>query len=397
MREGWHRVALSEVMTLDITSVPLEPSAEYEMAGVLNRGRGMLRRDAQRGSGTSYAKLNCITAGQVIYSKLKAFEGAVTVVDDEVDGAHVSQEFPTFTCEPALLLPAYMRLVTQQPGFWSDMAMHSKGMGGRRERLHPRDFLALRIDLPRVTEQRRIVHLSGGLEAAHVQALDVCHAGARAREGLLRDELLRGQHDIVGLGLIANVVGGGTPATARAEFWGGTVPWITPTEVVKQDGKSITATSRTITAAGLAASGAKLLPRGSVLVTSRASVGFVALAGTPMAVNQGFAALLPKEGVLGEWLMMWCQGNRQEFRSRSGGSTFPEINKSAVREILVRLPSLEQQHRTVAVMSSVDRAVRAAGEVLVRIEQLQSALLDDLLSGRHEIPASYDDLLDAAS
>ena len=97
------------------------------------------------------------------------------------------------------------------------------------------------------------------------------------------------------LGDIAEVVGGGTPSTSKEEFWDGDVVWLTPTEVTAIDGKVISDSKRKITQTGLQSSGARVLPKGTVILTSRASVGFVALAGTELTTNQGFQSLIPSE------------------------------------------------------------------------------------------------------
>src|SRR4051812_24273642 len=94
------------------------------------------------------------------------------------------------------------------------------------------------------------------------------------------------------VGEVAEVVSGSTPSTHRPEYWGGTIPWITPSEITRQEGRVIVDTDRKLTDAGLQAIRGRLLPSGSVLLTSRATVGAVALAGVEMATNQGFAALV---------------------------------------------------------------------------------------------------------
>src|SRR5262245_3429032 len=115
------------------------------------------------------------------------------------------------------------------------------------------------------------------------------------------------------LGEIAEVVGGGTPSTKVPEYWGGDIPWVTPTEITAHEGACITETERSITPLGLDKSGARLLPANTVLLTSRATIGAVALAGRSLATNQGFAALVAGPTVIPEFLMYWCQANKGEF------------------------------------------------------------------------------------
>lgn len=175
------------------------------------------------------------------------------------------------------------------------------------------------------------------------------------------------------LGEVAEVIGGGTPSTKEPTFWGGSVPWITPSEITRQEGRVVKRTERTITEAGLAASAANLLPVNAVLLTSRATVGAVALAGVPMATNQGFASLIAGEGVLPEFLMYWVQANRVEFESRAGGSTFPEISRTKVKTIPIRVPPLPVQRRIVDLIGALDAQIAAlASEALGAADFLSS-------------------------
>jgi type I restriction enzyme S subunit len=166
----WQRVRLGEVMTLDVDAVEVDPQATYPIVGVLNRGRGLLFRDPISGSGTKYKTLNRIGPGQVVYSRLKAFEGAITVGPESLGEVYASQEFPTFTCGPGLL-PAYFALVTTTSGLWDNLQNLSTGMGGRRERVKPTDFLTITLALPPVAEQGRIVDAMAAVDA-QIHALE---------------------------------------------------------------------------------------------------------------------------------------------------------------------------------------------------------------------------------
>lgn len=156
------------------------------------------------------------------------------------------------------------------------------------------------------------------------------------------------------LGEATTVIGGGTPSTKTSAYWGGDIPWLTPTEVVARDGTRISTSDRTITELGLEKSGAKLLPQGTVLVTSRASVGYVALADTTLTTNQGFQSLVAGDDLLPEFLMLWVQANRDEFRRRASGSTFPEVSKKKVEAVPIRYPALPSQRRIVDLLTHVD-------------------------------------------
>lgn len=186
------------------------------------------------------------------------------------------------------------------------------------------------------------------------------------------------------LGEVAEIRGGGTPSTKEPSCWGGDVVWLTPTEVVKSDGQWIDASERMLTRKGLEHSSAKWLPAGTVLLTTRASVGFAALARVPLTTNQGFQSLIPSDAVLAEFLLYWIQGNRVEFTSRAGGSTFPEISKKKVASIPIVVPPLAVQRRIVDLIAHLDTHLanlRAEHEVAT---QALDALRIDLFSETHE-------------
>lgn len=195
------------------------------------------------------------------------------------------------------------------------------------------------------------------------------------------------------LGEIAEVIGGGTPSTNVPEYWGDDVIWLTPTEIVAIDGKTVRDSIRKLSHEGLANSGAQLLPKGSVILTSRASIGFVAISECELSTNQGFQSLVPGEKVLAHFLMYWIQNNRNEFVSRAAGSTFKEISKTNVKSIKINLPPLPEQKRIVDLISSIDHGISATERLITVTKQLRSGLLSNLLSGEHEIPESYDKII----
>ncbi len=177
------------------------------------------------------------------------------------------------------------------------------------------------------------------------------------------------------LGDIAQVVGGGTPSTKVPEYWGGDIPWITPTEVVAAEGERIFDTERMITHEGLARSGANLLPEATVLLTSRATIGAVALSGRPMATNQGFAALIAGSRIVPQYLMRWCQAHKADFAARAGGNVFPEISRKNVSGVPIDVPPLHAQRRIVDLIDAVNHCQTISGVVASTASAAQSGLM----------------------
>ena len=192
------------------------------------------------------------------------------------------------------------------------------------------------------------------------------------------------------LGEVAEVVSGGTPRTSNPAFWSGDVVWVTPTEIVANNGKTIFSSPRTITEAGLSSSSAKLLPVDTVLLTSRATIGAVALAGVPLATNQGFASLICREDVLPKFVMYWCQANKPALVARAGGNTFLEISRKNVTEIPIHVPPLAEQRRIVDLIESIDEQAASLESLIASAQNLRGGVLSDLLSGERLLDESYD-------
>jgi type I restriction enzyme S subunit len=141
------------------------------------------------------------------------------------------------------------------------------------------------------------------------------------------------------VGDLAEVVGGATPSTKQRDFWeGGTHAWATPKDLSGLPVPVLLDTERRITDAGLSQIGSGLLPMGTVLLSSRAPIGYLAIAELPVAINQGFIAMAPKAGTSNMFLLLWARAAHQEIVRRANGSTFLEISKANFRPIPVVAP-----------------------------------------------------------
>lgn len=153
---GWPMVALGEVLTHVPDPVPVSPEQSYPNLGLYSYARGAFQKSPIDGMQTSARTLYKVRSGQFIYSRLFAFEGAYTVVPEEMDGFFVSNEYPTFDHDRDRLCERYLSWMFTQSGVWRSIAARSKGMGDRRQRVHPDQVLGFHIPLPPLDEQRRI-------------------------------------------------------------------------------------------------------------------------------------------------------------------------------------------------------------------------------------------------
>lgn len=163
----------------------------YPQIGMLNFGRGTFKKSDLLGSETKYRTFQQVHAGQVIYSKLKAFEGALSIVPADHDEHFVSQEFPTFDLNRNDVDPSYLLQVFRSEPFAGQLAQGSKGVGARRERLHPTTFLNIEIPLPPIDEQLRIAARLDSLRDA-VDRVDRSDHAAIAAVDRIEAELVSG-------------------------------------------------------------------------------------------------------------------------------------------------------------------------------------------------------------
>jgi len=186
---------------------------------------------------------------------------------------------------------------------------------------------------------------------------------------------------------VADVVSGGTPPRADAECWNGTIPWITPTEVTRLNGRTLHASRESITDTGVRRAGLALLRPGTVLLTTRATIGAVARVGTPLTTNQGFQNLIAREGIDDGWLYYIAERSSSRLQRMAGGSTFKEVSRPSVRSLEVLVPPLPEQRGIAAVLDAVDEMIEQTEAVIAATEELREALLHDLFTrgvpGRH--------------
>lgn len=136
--------------------VDVEADTQYRIAGVRGFGNGAFPRDVISGNETSYKVLNRLRAGNLVMSRLKAFEGAIAFVPEELDGYYASAEFPTFEVVKSEAEPRYLKHLCSWPTFWQMLQGESKGIGARRERVSSQRLLSIEVPLPGLSEQRRV-------------------------------------------------------------------------------------------------------------------------------------------------------------------------------------------------------------------------------------------------
>ena len=186
------------------------------------------------------------------------------------------------------------------------------------------------------------------------------------------------------LGEICTVVSGTTPKSTRPEYWDGDINWVTPAELTDES-DVIYESQRKITQQAVIDSNLKSFPTGTVLLSSRAPIGKVAIAGTEMYCNQGFKNLICSEKIYNRYLYHFLKSKTDYLNSLGRGATFKEISKSIVENIEIPLPPLDEQRKIAAVLDKVSDLIAKRRQQLDKLDELIKARFVEMFGDEHHL------------
>ena len=185
------------------------------------------------------------------------------------------------------------------------------------------------------------------------------------------------------LGDICEIVSGSTPKTTIEEYWDGDVKWITPAEL-NENVYIINDSVRKITKLAVEKTGLSSFPEGTVILSTRAPIGKVAIAGCEMYCNQGFKNLICSEKIFNKYLYWFLKGNTMFLNSLGRGATFKEISKAIVSEIEINVPEIEEQHEIVKILEKVNTIIRFRKQELSVLDTLVKARFVEMFENKTE-------------
>ena len=174
---------------------------------------------------------------------------------------------------------------------------------------------------------------------------------------------------------LGEIVGGATPSTKCEDYYGGSIPWITPKDLSSFKGRYITSGERNITEKGLASCSAQMMPKDAVLFTSRAPIGYVAIASQSVCTNQGFKSIVVNEKADPLFVYYLLKYNKDAIEAMGSGTTFKEVSGKTMRAVKVRIPlDVSYQKRIAAVLDSLDTKIENNERINDNLEQQAMAL-----------------------
>lgn len=277
-------------------------------------------------------------------------------------------------------------LHTQRYWQWVNTISVRSGQPG----INGEEYSAYLLPLPSRVEQTVIADSISDVDSLISSLQKLIEKKKAIKQGAMQ-ELLTGKKRLPGfseewskqqLGDICNIVNGGTPSTSIAEFWNGKILWCTPTDITSCSTKYIYTTESKITESGLKASSATLLPKGALLLCSRATIGEVRIAGNAICTNQGFKSLVVHQNISNEWLYYMVHVLKSNMLEKAIGSTFLEISKKDLAELDIIVPEFTEQKAIAQVLSDMDSEIEQLEKKLAKYQQIKQGMMQELLTGR---------------
>lgn len=185
---------------------------------------------------------------------------------------------------------------------------------------------------------------------------------------------------------ICDSIGGGTPSTKNEEYYrNGQIKWVTPTDITRKSGLILLDTEKKITEEGLHNSSAKMVPPYSILMTSRASVGFFGLCEYEVCTNQGFISCIPHEENVRFYLLYNLMNRVDEIRAKASGSTFLEISKKNFKGLKITIPPACLLDAFCKIVHPLIRQMEALTKSIAKLQEARDRLLPKLMSGEIEV------------
>jgi type I restriction enzyme S subunit len=396
----------------------VSPTKTYKMLGVRWYGNGAFLREERVGETLSAHHVYKVQFGDVIYNRLFAWKGSFAIINEKLDGCHVSNEFPLFATKLDRVDPEFFLRVLNSPTTSKRADAFSTGTTSiSRNRLNEEDFLHFPVLLPPVEEQRAIAEVLSALDRAIGQTSALITALGKAKHATMRELLTLGvpprkkklkklssrwvlgrvaegleaipsDWDLVTLTSVAKLESGHTPSRGEPSYWGDDVSWLSLGDTDALDALTVTETAEKVSHKGLANSSARLLPVDTVIFSRTATVGKATRLAVPMATSQDFANWICGPEMNPRYLVQVFRHMQREWQRLQEGSTHQTIYMPVFQKLQVLKPPLSEQVKIADIGDAFDTRIATERGELSRLTACRAALAQELLSGRVRLPES---------
>lgn len=353
-----------------------------------------------------------VRRGQFAYATIHLDEGSIDLLET-IDAGLISPMYTVFKLLTDEVDPKFLRYRLKSSDFIRLYGAIGEGSVVRRKSISFDTLAKLRIPLPPLPEQHRIVAVLGSVDDAIQSVLAVVGQTRRVKQGLLQELLTRGighmrfrklgdwnvgrllgvseiptTWELVQLTDVAKLESGHTPSRNRNEYWGGDVPWISLHDTKSLGSREIYNTAEYTTLLGIQNSSARLLPAGTVVFSRTASIGHCTIMGRSMATSQDFANYICGKRLHNRYLMHLFRWMQPEWKRLSSGSTHQTVYMPVFEQLQVLLPPIEEQIRIAEIADSIDYLLEQYSNDSRSLQAIKQGLMQDLLTGRVRVPTA---------
>ncbi|OSB12608.1 hypothetical protein B2H97_00780 [Paraclostridium bifermentans] len=350
--------------------------------------------------------VNKFIPGDILISNIRPYFKKIWFADKE-GGA--SSDILVIRCKDLKIIDSkYLYYVLSRNDFFEYVMLSAKG--SKMPRGDKDSIMKYRIHIPSLEEQKKIVKILSTIDTkievnaklnkdldALAQSLfekwfvkfDLCDevdTMTKQTDIIMEDSelgLIPKGWSIKSLGKLGEVIGGATPSTKISEYYGGDISWITPKDLSGYNRKFINKGERNITELGYKSCSTRILPRGTVLFSSRAPIGYVVVANQEVCTNQGFKSIICDENLVNtNYIYYFLKLNTERIANNGSGSTFKEISANQMREIKVILPTKDIMSRYGDITTSIDNLIIENYEEIDKLTELRESLIPQLISGK---------------
>jgi len=329
--------------------------------------------------------------------------GQVAIIDYLPDKTTINSTMMLIRIKNREIIPKFLYYFFQGPLF--KKFLYQKISGGQIPHIFQRDMKNLNFIILPFPEQKKIAEILSTVDEAIAKVDEAVEKTERLKKGLMQELLTKGighkKFEDKGLGMMPKewkvkkitdlftVETGTTPSTKKKEYWeDGNVNWITPADMSKLKSTIfIKDSTRKITEKGLRDTNLTLLSSGSIIISTRAPVGYVAALKAEATFNQGCKGLIPKnaEKISTEFYTYYLLSKKAILNNSSSGSTFKELPKKILENFSIPLPNIKEQKKIAEIINTIDQRLQSLTEKKERLEKIKKGLMNDLLTGKRRV------------
>lgn len=396
MKSEWNIGTISEVCSLVTDGSHYSPKScdngEYMVSVKDFNGFGFDFSNCKHISSSDYEKMKasgCIPeCGDILIGKDGARFFEDIIIYNQPEKPALLSSIAILRCNPDIILPQFLYYICKNPVFKKDVR-DNYGSGSAIPRIVLKDFKRMPISYPDLDEQRKIVASLVAIDDRILLNTAINENLEQQAQAIFIDLFITNSKPEWKMGTISdlgNVVGGGTPSKKVEEYYTNDgIAWITPKDLSNNKSKFITHGETDITDLGLAKSSATIMPRGSILFSSRAPIGYIAIADGQVSTNQGFKSIVPFDNVGTAYVYYFLKENLSAIENVASGSTFKEVSGGTMKNFPAVIPDDDTLAKFKQFCSPLLEQQRALEYENRYLASLRNALLPKLMNGEIDV------------